>query len=198
MPKESHLNKREDKVSRRRFLAYSTRFVVGGCGLAVIGCGESDDDADILLPSEPENPTQPVSTQDPEKTQEDPEEPPEPQLPQDEPEEPPPGVEVQMRNALKQVGGGQKVSDREVLDALNIGEALLLVRVDKETVAANTIICTHQRCEVAYNERRERLDCPCHGSRYDLNGKVIQGPARRPLKHFKATIHEDSVFLEEA
>ena len=108
------------------------------------------------------------------------------------------GIEGLKITALKQVGGSQKVSDREVLDALNAGGAILLVRVDKKTVAANTIACTHQQCDVAYNDRRESLDCPCHGSRFDLNGKVVQGPAGRPLTHFKATIHEDSVFLEEA
>ena len=33
------MNEEDHKVSRRWFLAYSTHFVVGGCGLAVIGCG---------------------------------------------------------------------------------------------------------------------------------------------------------------
>jgi len=119
-------------------------------------------------------------------------------LPQDDTEEPPPGVAVRMRNALKQVGGSQKVSDCVTLNALNTGESILLVRVDQKTVAVNTIACTHQRCEVAYNEGRKRLDCPCHGSRFNLNGEVLQGPAGRPLKHFAAVIQGDSVFLEEA
>ena len=105
---------------------------------------------------------------------------------------------VKMKNALKQVGGNQKVRDKKVLDVLNTKATILLMRVDDNTIAANTIVCTHQGCSVGYNKNQKRLDCPCHGSRFDLNGKVLRGPAGRPLTHFKATIQGDSVLLEEA
>jgi Rieske Fe-S protein len=36
-------------------------------------------------------------------------------------------------------------------------------------------------CTVGWNHRAGTWDCPCHGSRYDASGKVIQGPAQRDL-----------------
>jgi glycine/D-amino acid oxidase-like deaminating enzyme/nitrite reductase/ring-hydroxylating ferredoxin subunit len=37
--------------------------------------------------------------------------------------------------------------------------------------------CTHQGCLVAFDAAMQCWDCPCHGSRFDLDGKVLQGPA---------------------
>ena len=44
-------------------------------------------------------------------------------------------------------------------------------------------ICTHLGCNVNYVPSGG-FACPCHGSRYDANGQVIQGPAPKPLDWF--------------
>jgi nucleotide-binding universal stress UspA family protein len=46
--------------------------------------------------------------------------------------------------------------------------------------------CTHMGCVVGWNSRARTWDCPCHGSRYDYAGAVINGPAAKPLSPIDA------------
>lgn len=42
--------------------------------------------------------------------------------------------------------------------------------------------CTHLGCTFPWNPNDNQFQCPCHGSRYDSQGRVVRGPAPLPLK----------------
>jgi Rieske Fe-S protein len=44
--------------------------------------------------------------------------------------------------------------------------------------------CTHLGCQPALDPQAGELRCPCHGSRFNLQGQVLQGPAAKPLSRW--------------
>ncbi len=43
--------------------------------------------------------------------------------------------------------------------------------------------CSHLGCSINFNQDAKTFDCPCHGSRFHLDGTVLHGPAQNPLSH---------------
>jgi Rieske Fe-S protein len=48
---------------------------------------------------------------------------------------------------------------------------------------AFAITCPHLGCSYAFDDGKKHFVCPCHGSEFALDGKVIHGPATSPLSH---------------
>jgi cytochrome b6-f complex iron-sulfur subunit len=49
-------------------------------------------------------------------------------------------------------------------------------------------VCTHLGCLPKWVDTNHRFECPCHGSKYQLDGHWIEGPAPRSLDRFKTTV----------
>lgn len=60
-------------------------------------------------------------------------------------------------------------------------------------IIAISQVCTHQECPVNYIPSGKTFPCPCHGSIFDIDGNVLQGPAQQPL--FKYTVTVDGTTI---
>ncbi len=76
------------------------------------------------------------------------------------------------------------------LDTSNSQGQERMFRADDESsdikgVAAIYKVCTHLGCIYAWTGTNNRFECPCHGSKYRLDGRRIESPAPRTLDRFK-------------
>ncbi|HYO98233.1 MAG TPA: FAD-dependent oxidoreductase [Polyangiaceae bacterium] len=62
------------------------------------------------------------------------------------------------------------------------GQRLAVYRDDQGSLHAVSPVCTHLGCHVAFNQVEKSWDCPCHGSRFNVDGGVIEGPALHALQ----------------
>jgi glycine/D-amino acid oxidase-like deaminating enzyme/nitrite reductase/ring-hydroxylating ferredoxin subunit len=62
------------------------------------------------------------------------------------------------------------------------GERCAVFREEDGTLHAVSATCTHLGCIVHLNDAERAWECPCHGSRFAVDGTVLHGPANRPLE----------------
>ncbi len=63
---------------------------------------------------------------------------------------------------------------------------LAVYRDEQGVLHERSALCPHLGCFVTWNNSEKTWDCPCHGSRYDRYGRVIEGPAKKDLAGDKA------------
>jgi len=79
---------------------------------------------------------------------------------------------------------GRSLGDLELEEGAIVlvdGKKVAAFRDGSGALVALSPKCKHMGCTVGWNHRAKTWDCPCHGSRYDSHGKVINGPTRHPL-----------------
>jgi glycine/D-amino acid oxidase-like deaminating enzyme/nitrite reductase/ring-hydroxylating ferredoxin subunit len=57
-----------------------------------------------------------------------------------------------------------------------------IYRDESGTLHGVSVRCTHMGCLLRFNSAETSWDCPCHGSRFDVDGTVLEGPAVHPLE----------------
>jgi glycine/D-amino acid oxidase-like deaminating enzyme/nitrite reductase/ring-hydroxylating ferredoxin subunit len=58
---------------------------------------------------------------------------------------------------------------------------IAVYRDDRGDIHERSAVCPHLGCIVNWNTAEQTWDCPCHGSRFDPYGKVLNGPANTDL-----------------
>jgi quinol---cytochrome c reductase iron-sulfur subunit, bacillus type len=96
------------------------------------------------------------------------------------------------------VGRPVEVKFRAVTeDAYHFTDVLYSVWVIKHSADEVTVlspICTHLGCHFLWNSESARFGCPCHASVFDIDGKVLYGPAPRPLDILPSRIDNGVLF----
>jgi Rieske Fe-S protein len=70
----------------------------------------------------------------------------------------------------------------------------LIARTSTSSFTAIDAVCTHEGCTINGAEGDVYV-CPCHGSRYNRAGQVLQGPARASLRQYATTFANDVVTI---
>jgi cytochrome b6-f complex iron-sulfur subunit len=65
---------------------------------------------------------------------------------------------------------------------------ILVVRTGQAEFVAVTQYCTHSAGVLAYVPATQIFRCPVHQSAFDLAGRVLEGPAMRPLKRYQTEL----------
>ncbi|MCH7909341.1 MAG: Rieske 2Fe-2S domain-containing protein [Candidatus Hydrogenedentes bacterium] len=74
-----------------------------------------------------------------------------------------------------------------------MNEHNIRVTSTREGIAATSLICTHLGCVV--KESPDGFACPCHGSKFDVTGKVVSGPAPRALPWLSVSQAADGTLI---
>ncbi len=93
-------------------------------------------------------------------------------------------------NALLTVGGTLALAAND-LDS----SGMLMYRQSETTVKVYSRNCTHASCTIGGFSSSGISSCQCHGSMFDTNGNVVNGPAAIPLNQYSATISENIVTI---
>lgn len=70
-----------------------------------------------------------------------------------------------------------------------------VVKKSDSEVVAFAPQCTHLGCAYRWEENKKTFLCPCHTSNFDLEGKVIDGPAPRPLDRYQVRVDGQKLLL---
>ncbi len=112
-----------------------------------------------------------------------------------------PMAKLQGRVAARFAGDRLRSSDVDSVEDITAGSGAVLrvggeqravYRDEAGALHAVSARCTHLGCIVHFNDAERAWECPCHGSRFAVDGSIIQGPANKPLERKELPGHADT------
>jgi menaquinol-cytochrome c reductase iron-sulfur subunit len=97
-----------------------------------------------------------------------------------------PNSPVEMVFRRNRVDGWRVISEKSTAWA---------VKRDNGEVVAFAPQCTHLGCAYHWDDPKKQFLCPCHTSVFSIDGKVVSGPAPRPLDQFDAKVQNNKLLL---
>lgn len=76
------------------------------------------------------------------------------------------------------------------------GRKLFIVR-DEKGFLSFSAYCTHLGCIVAWNADQKMFLCPCHGGKYDAEGRNVEGPPPRPMEVFSLRLDNNGILIAD-
>ena len=97
-----------------------------------------------------------------------------------------PGVPVEMTFRKNRVDGWKVTSEQETA---------WVVKFSDQKIVAFGPQCTHLGCAYHWDERKGEFLCPCHSSVFAIDGKVVSGPAPRPLDRYDVRVEKGKLLV---
>jgi Rieske Fe-S protein len=102
-------------------------------------------------------------------------------------------VDLSLVPSLEGVGGAATIEDH------GLTRNLIIVRPDENDYVAASSHCTHRGKALAYDHEARAFRCSAMGkSEFGLDGRVLKGPAKRPLRIYAITFEGDSLVIRDA
>lgn len=92
--------------------------------------------------------------------------------------------------------GGQLAAGTAMPFTLPDQKPALLFKTKSGEVRALSALCTHNQCTVTWDETNQKINCPCHGSVFDLSGRPEKGPAEAPLEKYSVQVKGNDAILQ--
>jgi Rieske Fe-S protein len=94
-------------------------------------------------------------------------------------------IDLNKHPNLKEVGGSEKFQADK--------KKIIVIHSDEKSYKAFENKCTHQGGQVAYRHQDGFMECTVHGSRFDTEGRVVKGPAEKPLTELRTSLDKDQL-----
>lgn len=95
-------------------------------------------------------------------------------------------VDLSLATSLAATGGWALVTAARVL----------IVNMGNNNFNALTSVCTHSQCDRNWTFTNNVFTCTCHGSRFNTNGSVVNGPATQALRTYSAIVSNNVLTVD--